>query len=215
MTTKAILFDFGGVLLSSPIDAFLAHERAAGLPRGFVQKLNTIDPDHNAWACMERGEIDADEFHRRFDAEARRSGHLLDSRALLSTITGTIRKEMVDVVVAAKKRYVVACVTNNMALGHGTAMAPTAALAAPIAEVMALFDHVVESCKIGMRKPERRFFERACAIVGVAPEECVYLDDLGTNLKPARVMGMRTIKVVDPLAAIEELEATLGHSLRR
>jgi putative hydrolase of the HAD superfamily len=121
---------------------------------------------------------------------------------------------MVAVVRAVRTRYRVACLTNNMPLGHGSAMAPTPARAAEIAEVMALFAHVVESCKIGARKPEPRFYAHACEIVGVAPAHCVFLDDLGINLKPARAMGMATIKVTDPTEAIADLEAVLGHAVR-
>lgn len=211
---RAVLFDFGGVILSSPIDAFRAYERSAGLPPGFLQRINMIDPDGNAWACMERGELDEDTFHARFEAEGKTQGFTFDSRTVLSQISGELRPEMVAVVRAVRARYRVACLTNNMPIRLGPAMASSAARAAEIAEVMALFEHVVESCKIGSRKPEPRFFVRACEIVGVAPEHCVFLDDLGINLKPARAMGMTTIKVGDPAAAIAELEAVLGHALR-
>ena len=57
---------------------------------------------------------------------------------------------------------------------------------AQVAEVMALFDVVVESSKVGVRKPEPRFYEIACELLDVEPAECVFLDDLGVNLKPAR-----------------------------
>ncbi|HEX2686357.1 MAG TPA: HAD-IA family hydrolase [Kofleriaceae bacterium] len=211
---RAVLFDFGGVLLSSPIDGFRTYERDAGLPAGFLQRLNTLDPDTNAWACMERGELDAATFYARFEAEARAQGHAINARTVLSQLTGHLRPEMVAVVRAVRTRYRVACLTNNMPLGHGTAMAPTSARAAEIAEVMALFAHVVESCKIGARKPEPRFYAHACEIVGVAPAHCVFLDDLGINLKPARAMGMATIKVADPIEAIADLEAVLGHAVR-
>lgn len=211
---RAVLFDFGGVLLSSPIDGFRAHERSAGLPAGFLQRLNTRDPDTNAWACMERGELDEATFHARFEAEARAQGHAIDARAVLAQLTGHLRPELVAVVRTLRTRYRVACLTNNMPLGLGTAMAITPERAAEIAGVMALFAHVVESCKIGARKPEPRFYARACEIVGVAPEHCVFLDDLGQNLKPARAMGMTTIKVADPAQAIADLEAVLGHAVR-
>jgi putative hydrolase of the HAD superfamily len=211
---RAVLFDFGGVILSSPIDAFRAYERTAQLPAGFLQRLNTLDPDTNAWACMERGELDEDTFHARFEAEGRAQGYTFDSRTVLSQLSGQLRPEMVDVVRTVRTRYRVACLTNNMPLRFGPAMAATSQRAAEIAEVMALFEHVVESCKIGTRKPEPRFFSRACEIVGVAPEHCVFLDDLGINLKPARAMGMTTIKVGDPAQAIAELEAVLGHAVR-
>jgi putative hydrolase of the HAD superfamily len=211
---RAVLFDFGGVLLSSPIDGLRAYERGAQLPAGFLQRLNTLDPDTNAWACMERGELDEATFYARFEAEARAQGHPIDARAVLAQLTGHLRPEMVAVVRAVRTRYRVACLTNNMPLGRGTAMATTPERAAEIAGVMALFAHVVESCKIGARKPEPRFYARACEIVGVPPEHCVFLDDLGINLKPARAMGMTTIKVSDPAQAIADLEAALGHPVR-
>jgi putative hydrolase of the HAD superfamily len=211
---RAVLFDFGGVILSSPIDAFRAYEQDARLPAGFLQRLNMLDPDGNAWACMERGEIDEETFHARFEAEGRAQGHTFDSRAVLATISGQLRPEMVAVVRNLRERYRVACLTNNMPLRYGPAMSSTADAAREIAQVMALFEHVVESCKIGTRKPEPRFYARACEIVGVAPEHCVFLDDLGINLKPARALGMTTIKVQHPAQAIAELEAVLGHSVR-
>jgi putative hydrolase of the HAD superfamily len=211
---RAVLFDFGGVILSSPIDGFRAYERAAGLPPGFLQRLNSTDPDRNAWACMERGELDEPTFCARFEAEARAQGCTVDARIVLSQLSGQIRPALVDVIRALRPRYRVACLTNNMPVGHGSAMARSPELAAQIAEVMALFGHVVESCKIGARKPEPRFYARACEIVGVPPEQCVFLDDLGINLKPARAMGMTTIKVGDPAQAIADLEAVLGHPAR-
>jgi putative hydrolase of the HAD superfamily len=211
---RAVLFDFGGVILSSPIDGFLAYERAAELPPGFLQRINSTDPDRNAWACMERGELDEPTFCARFEAEARAQGYTVDARVVLSRLSGQIRPALVDVIRTLRTRYRVACLTNNMPIGHGSAMARTRELADQIADVMALFAHVVESWKIGARKPEPRFYARACEIVGVPPEQCVFLDDLGINLKPARAMGMTTIKVGDPDQAIADLEAALGHPVR-
>jgi len=216
MTTeiRAVLFDLGGVILSSPIDGFHAYEREAQLPAGFIQRINTINPDRNAWACMERGELDEATFHDRFQAEGLALGYEFDSRAVLAQVSGTLRPEMVAVVRNCRARYHVSCLTNNMPMRLGPAMAQDPARAAEIAEVMALFAHVVESSKIGARKPEPRFFATACEIVGVPPEHCVFLDDLGQNLKPARALGMTTIKVGDPARAITDLEAVLGHPVR-
>lgn len=211
---RAVLFDFGGVILSSPIDELLAYEAEVGLPAGFLQNLNKQRADDNAWARMERGELSEDAFYDLFEAEARALGGTVDARALFRRLTGHIREEMVDAVRTLRSRYVTMCVTNNMRLGFGSAMASTEEKAAEIARAMMHFQHVVESYKIGARKPERRFFEHACAVAGLQPAECVFLDDLGTNLKTARTMGMRTIKVVDPGTALEELEAILGHTIR-
>jgi putative hydrolase of the HAD superfamily len=210
----AVLFDFGGVVLSSPLDAFHAYEARAGLPANFLQTINTLDPDTNAWACMERGELSEAEFYRRFEDEARALGHVIDARAILGQLTGELRPVMLDAIRTLRSRYTVACLTNNMPLGLGTAMASSPARAAEIADAMALFDHVVESREIRARKPEPRFFSRACEIIGVPPRHCVFLDDLGQNLKTARFLGMTTIKVVTVARALDELEAVLGHSVR-
>lgn len=211
---RAILFDFGGVVLSSPLDGLRAYEAEVGLSPGFVQRVNLQNPDTNAWACMERGELDEATFYARFEAEAKALGGRLDARELFRRVTGSIRPEMVEALRTLRRRYVTVCVTNNMALGLGTAMAATPDHALAIAEVMGLFHHVVESCRIGARKPERAFFEHACAVSGMSPAACVFLDDLGTNLKTARAMGMTTIKVADPAQALADLESVLGHPIR-
>lgn len=210
---RAVLFDFGGVVLSSPIEGFHAYEARAGLPMGFLQHINMTNPDSNAWACMERGEIDEPEFYRRFEAEARALGHAIDARAALAGLTGEVRPTMLAAIGALRERYTVACLTNNMTIGHGTAMASTPARAAEIASVMGMFDFVIESRVIRARKPEAAFFTRACEIFGVVPEHCVFLDDLGQNLKTARALGMTTIKVTSADQALAELADVLGHAI--
>ncbi len=210
----AVLWDFGGVILSSPFDAFAAYEREAGLPENFIRGLNARNPDSNAWARMERSDISRDEFVVAFEAEARAAGHPLDGRRVLSSISGEIRPEMVEALRRVRTRHRVACITNNMKSGDGPGMAASQERARQVAEIMGLFEHVVESSRLGMRKPDPRIYRHACDLLGVKPEACVYLDDLGINLKPARAMGMRTIKVGDPAIAIAELEATVGFALR-
>ena len=79
---------------------------------------------------------------------------------------------------------------------------------------MELFDHVIESAKIGMRKPDPRIYQMMVETLQVDPKRCVFLDDLGVNLKPARAMGMTTIKVHNGPQAIAELEAATGLVLR-
>lgn len=211
---EAVLWDFGGVILSSPFDAFAAYEREAGLPENFIRGLNARNPDTNAWARMERSDISRDEFVIAFEAEARAAGHALDGRRVLASISGEIRPEMVEALRRVRARHRVACITNNMKSGDGPGMAASQERARQVAAIMSLFEHVVESSKLGMRKPDPRIYHHACDLLGVAPEACVYLDDLGVNLKPARAMGMRTIKVGDPAVAIAELEAMVGFALR-
>lgn len=195
---KAVLWDFGGVIMSSPFDAFAHYERQHGLPDGFIRRVNATDPDHNAWAHLERNQLSTADFDAEFAIESERLGHRIPGADVLALLQGELRPSMVaalDAVIAAG--YRTACLTNNVISGEagGTGLA----------EVMHRFDAVVESSKVGVRKPETRFYELACELLGVEPRHCVFLDDLGINLKPARALGMATIKVTDPDAALREL----------
>ena len=191
---RSVMFDFGGVITSSPFDAFARYEREAGLPEGFLRLVNSTDPDTNAWSHLERGSLDVDGFAAAFEEEARRLGHAVDGRTVLGLLGGEIRPAMVDAVRRCTEHFATACVTNNFTR-EGVPLPPE------VLAIFELFDVVVESRVVGIRKPEPRFYELACEMVGVTPEEVVYLDDLGINLKPARQMGMTTIKVTDPDAA--------------
>ncbi len=205
----AVFWDFGGVILTSPFTAFAAYERELGLPAGFIRRVNATNPHDNAWARLERSDLDLDGFAAAFEAEAAELGGVLSGNRVLELLAGDIRPEMVAALRRLRAHGLTqACLTNNIADGGGGDPRPE------VREVMALFDVVVESSKLGVRKPEVRFYEMACELVGVAPEQCAFLDDLGVNLKPARDMGMTTIKVDDPHAALAELEAIVGFSLR-
>lgn len=205
---KAVLWDFGGVILSSPFEAFREYERERGLPSDFIRTVNTNDPDANAWARLERSELSHEEFDAAFAEESARLGHEVRGADVLALLAGEVRPEMVaalDRVIAAG--FKTACLTNNVT--KSDQVDPTANERADVAEVMAKFDVVVESSKVGVRKPEPAFYERACELLGVQPSDCVFLDDLGINLKPAKAMGMRTIKVGEPGPAIAELGEVL------
>jgi putative hydrolase of the HAD superfamily len=202
---EAVFWDFGGVILASPFDAFREYEAARGLPRDFIRSVNAIDPHTNAWARIERCEISAEEFDAAFADESERLGHRVRGADVLGLLAGAVRPEMVvalDRVIAAG--YITACLTNNIVSDLRDEVAP----------IMSRFHHVVESSKVGARKPEVRFYEQACLLAGVKPQAVVFLDDLGINLKPARDMGMTTIKVVDPDQALRQLERVLGIDLR-
>lgn len=205
---KAVLWDFGGVILSSPFEAFREYERERGLPSDFIRTVNTNDPDANAWARLERSELSHEEFDAAFAEESARLGHEVRGADVLALLAGEVRPEMVAAlnrVIAAG--FQTACLTNNVT--KSDQVDPTANERADVAEVMAKFDVVVESSKVGVRKPEPAFYERACELLGVQPSDCVFLDDLGINLKPAKAMGMRTIKVGEPGPAIAELGEVL------
>ena len=221
-TVRAVLFDFGGVILSSPFEAFARYEADLGLPPDTIRTINATNPDSNAWARLERSEVDIDGFVEAFEHEASALGHELDGRAVLSLLAGDLRPEMaIAIERISDAGLLLGLLTNNVAglggVGHGTPRsgpgdrAPKAT--DPVEAVLARFDLVVESSKVGVRKPDPAFYEHACEGLGIEPTEAVFLDDLGVNLKPARAMGMRTIKVIDPAVALAELEAVVGFPL--
>ena len=207
MTISAAFFDFGGVILSSPFEAFNAFEARTGLPRDFIRTINATNPDANVWARFERSEVAFEEFCDLFEAECREQGQEVAARELIPLLSGEIRPAMVEAVRRCRERLVTACLTNNWA---SFADSPTNSRTETLGATLDLFDHVVESSKVGVRKPDRRFYEIACEMSGVEPAEVVFLDDLGVNLKPAAAMGMTTIKVVDPDDALHALEAAVG-----
>ena len=201
---KAALFDVGGVILASPFEAFSRYEAERGLPDGFIRKLNSTDPDTNAWAHLERNDVSFDEFCELFEAEARAAGGELKARDVMECLAGEVRPEMLEAVRRCHERLKTAMVTNNWrAEDEG----------GRLDMLLPLFDVVIESSKAGVRKPDPRFYEMACEQLDVEPSEAVFLDDLGVNLKPARAMGMTTIKVTDPDKAIAELEDVVGFPL--
>jgi len=209
VTVAAVLFDFGGVILSSPFEAFARYEVDNGLPDGFLRRLNTANPDDNAWARLERGQVDLAGFCELFEGEALAAGHSVRGAAVLELLSGDLRPEMAEAVRRCSERLKTALLTNNF-VGFG----PASGAPRPHAEVLGYFDVIVESSKAGVRKPDPRFYELACEELAIEPTEAVFLDDLGINLKPARAMGMRTIKVIDPADAITELEDIVGFPLR-
>jgi putative hydrolase of the HAD superfamily len=209
---KAVLFDFGGVVLTSPFEAFASHEREHGLPDGFLRGLNATNPDTNAWAKLERSEVDLDGFAELFEAEAAAAGHHVDARTVLGLLSGQVRPEMVTALRRIRDHGLpLGLLTNNFVTGPGSG---TTHVRPDIAEALALFDVVIESSREGVRKPDPAAYELALERLGASAEHVVFLDDLGVNLKPARAMGMTTIKVVDPDRALAELEAVLGVPLR-
>ena len=208
---RAVLWDFGGVILSSPFEAFRRYEAEKGLPADTIRTVNATNPDSNAWALLERNDISPGEFDTLFASESEALGHRIPGSDVLALLAGDVRPHMVtalDTVIGAG--LLTACLTNNVV---STSPTPTDRQR-EVSAIMAKFHHVVESSKVGCRKPEPRFYEIACELLDVSPHECVFLDDLGINLKPAAVMGMRTIKVVDSFDALDELSAHLSLTLR-
>lgn len=201
----AVLWDFGGVILSSPFEAFNRYEHEQGLPADFIRTVNATNPHDNAWARLERSELTPAEFDAVFAAESEALGHRVQGADVMALLHGDIRPEMVALLDRVKALgYRTACLTNNV-----VSDVPPSERSTALAAVMERFDIVVESSKVGVRKPEPRFYEIACELLDVQPAQCVFLDDLGINLKPAAAMGMTTIKVLSAAQAIADLTRIL------
>ncbi|HYF59841.1 MAG TPA: HAD-IA family hydrolase, partial [Burkholderiaceae bacterium] len=194
---------------SSPFEAFARFERERGLPADFLRTVNATNPHDNAWARLERSEYDLAAFDEAFSRESLALGHAVRGADVLPLLAGAIRPEMVEAVRRIGERLKTGCITNNF-----TAMDASPMGALYKADIMKLFHHVIESAKAGVRKPDPRIYRMMTDALGVDPSRCVYLDDLGINLKPAREMGMRTIKVGEAGPALDELERLVGFALR-
>jgi putative hydrolase of the HAD superfamily len=211
MMIEAVIWDFGGVLTTSPFEAFARFETERGLPADIIRRTNAHNHWENAWAKFERAQVDLEAFDRLFAAESLALGAEVRGKDVLPLLVGDLRPEMVEALRRIKARFKTGCITNNL---PANSVGSARGRSLYIAEVMALFDHVIESAKVGLRKPDPRIYRMMLEALDVGPKHCVYLDDLGVNLKPAREMGMTTVKVVSASQAITELEAATGLSLR-
>ncbi len=216
MAHSAVVFDLGGVVMSSPMDAFRAYEERAGLPHRFISEVVLSGGDDGAFSRLERGELSMEEFHEEFAHECARAGETVDVPALFAEVGAGSepRPEMLQAIALIRSAGLkAAALTNNWRADGGQARdgSTTAGTGSPL--LADVFDVVVESAVVGLRKPDPRIYELVCERLGVVPRETVFLDDLGANLKPARALGMTTIKVTDPEMALIELEAVLGFGL--
>jgi len=203
---SCVMFDFGGVVIESPFIAFANFERESGLPAGFLRSVNASNPDGNAWAKLERSDVTIDEFDQLFAEESELLGHRVSGSAVLRLLYGDVRPKMraaLDRLVELEYRIV--CLTNNV-VSDGE-------VRADVADAMSRFEKVYESSEMGSRKPEPAFFQAVLDDMQIDPTHAVFLDDLGINLKPARAMGITTIKVSSEDQALADLEAVLGVSL--
>jgi putative hydrolase of the HAD superfamily len=208
---EAVIWDFGGVLTTSPFEAFARFEKERGFPVDIIRRTNAANHLENAWAKFERAEIDVEAFDKLFAEESRAFGAEVRGKEVLPLLQGDLRPEMVEALKRVKAQCKTGCITNNL---PANAIGSTSGRSLYVAEVMALFDHIIESAKIGLRKPDPRIYRMMIDALKVDPAKCVYLDDLGVNLKPAREMGMTTIKVVSAPQALAELEAATEMVLR-
>jgi putative hydrolase of the HAD superfamily len=210
MAVEAVVWDFGGVFTTSPFEAFNRYEASRGLPRNHIRTVNSTNPLENAWALFERNEIDAAGFDRLFAEESSALGQDVRGADVLPLLSGDVRPAMVGALKACKAHFKVGCITNNVMAGSGAGMASTTEKAAAVAEIMGLFDAVIESSKVGVRKPDPRIYEMMCELLDVEPAACIYLDDLGVNCKPAAQLGMTAIKVEGEAQALAALAQATG-----
>ena len=204
---KAVFWDFGGVITSSPFEAFNKYEKDHNLPSDFLRKVNSTNPDDNAWAKLERSEVNLEEFDILFEEESNELGHAVKGKEVIALLQGQIRPEMVNALQKIKGKLIQACLTNNIqSLNKETFEENNVSVSGKHEEIMKLFDFVIESSKVNLRKPDPAFYKMACEKAKIEPSEAVFLDDLGINLKPARILGMETIKVINSTDALSELQ---------
>ena len=204
---KAIFWDFGGVITSSPFEAFNVFEKNNNLPSDFLRKVNSTNPDDNAWAKLERSEVNLEEFDLLFEEESNELGHAVKGKEVIALLQGQIRPEMVNALQKIKGKLIQACLTNNIqSLKKETFEENNVSVSGKHEDIMKLFDFVIESSKVNLRKPDPAFYKLACEKAEIEPFEAVFLDDLGINLKPAKILGMKTIKVIDSIDALQELQ---------
>jgi putative hydrolase of the HAD superfamily len=200
------MFDFGGVVIESPFVAFAKFEEEAHLPAGFLRTVNATNPNDNAWAKLERSDVTVEEFDELFAIESEHLGHRVRGNEILQLLFGAMRpamRQLLDLLPHLGLRIV--CLTNNV-VADGD-------VRSDIADAMSCFEKVYESSTMRLRKPETEFFRAVLEDLGIEPSDAVFLDDLGINLKPARAMGITTIKVVDEIQAIKDLENVLAVEL--
>jgi putative hydrolase of the HAD superfamily len=209
---RAVIWDFGGVFTASPFEAFNRYEAERGLPKDLIRRINAANPHDNAWALFERNEVDTARFDALFLEESTALGHPVRGADVLPLLSGALRPRMVAALKACKQHFKVGCITNNVVSEHSPGQDAQQRAAGAMGQVMPLFDAIIESSKAGVRKPDPKIYLMMCELLAVAPQACVYLDDLGINCKPAAQLGMRAIKVVDVDQTLADLSALTGLS---
>jgi putative hydrolase of the HAD superfamily len=211
MNRNTVLFDLGGVVLGSPLHAIRDYERELGFERNAINLVAARTAPTGAWSRLERGELEMETFYAAFEADCLAAGLVMDAREMMLRMSEMTEPREVMLVAIHRLREAglrVGALTNNWAhVDEGGQVDGTRAL-------RELFDVFIESSVEGLRKPDPAIYHLACERLGARPEQMVFLDDIGPNLKPARAMGMATIKVEEPHSAIEELEGILGMQLR-
>ena len=210
MAVEAVIWDFGGVFTSSPFEAFNRLEAEIGAPKDHIRRVNATNHHENAWALFERNEIDTARFDQLFLEESTALGFPIRGADVLPKLSGELRPRMVAALKACKQHFKVGCITNNVVSMHSPGQNEIQQAAGAMGQVMPLFDAIIESSKAGVRKPDPKIYQMMCDLLAVDPANCVYLDDLGINCKPAAALGMKAIKVIGVDQTLAELSALTG-----
>ena len=200
------------VITSSPFESFNRYENDNDLPENFLRTVNSTNPNDNAWAKLERSEVDLKKFDELFLEESQNLGHAVPGKEVIALLKGEVRPQMINALKIIKNKMIQACLTNNIQ-AMDKQFEGNVSASGKHDEVMQLFDFVIESSKVNVRKPDPNFYLLACEKANIRPDEAIFLDDLGINLKPAKELGMRTIKVIDPDVALDELQLLLDFQL--
>src|ERR1700728_4164735 len=151
MMIEAVIWDFGGVITTSPFEAFARYEAERGLPADIIRRTNANNHWENAWAKFERAEVDIHTFDHLFATESLALGAEVRGRDVLPLLSGDLRPEMIEALRRVKAKFKTGCITNNL---PANSIGSISGRSLYVAEVMALFDHVIESAKIGFRKTD-------------------------------------------------------------
>ena len=207
---SSVFWDFGGVVTSSPFEAFSNFELNNNLPKDFIRKVNSTNHKSNAWAQLEQSKINLEEFDVLFKKESKSLGYEVSGGQILNLLQGEIRPKMVNALEKLKKEnFTLACLTNNFNSGDKNQSALDD-INEERTKIMNNFDYIIESKELGIRKPDVEFYLKALEISGADPKKTIFLDDLGINLKPAKELGMTTIKVLVCDQALKELGYLVG-----
>ena len=209
MTIRAVIFDLGGVVLGSPLHAIAEYEKELGLPHNAVNRVVASTAPGGAWSRLERGEIPMEQFYTDFEADCRTAGHTLSAREMMTRMGAAAQPRPIMLNAIGRLRengFLTAALTNNWAPEAGAVNDGTQAL-------REFFDVFIESSVEGLRKPDPRIYALTCERLSISPDEAIFLDDIGSNLKAAKVFGLGTIKVDDPRTALSELQQSLDLAL--
>ena len=199
---RVVMFDLGGVVFPSPFPVLAGLEHQQGLPAATITRVIKRSGDDGAWAKLERGEISAEAFDDLFyqdslrfgDGHAIRGGSMLNALSL-SSFEGLISPLVGNLIHLLRTRFglFTVALTNNW---KGSFTPEN------VVKLNQLFDVVIQSCEVGARKPETRIYRHALQTVSklpgcqdIQPAQIVFLDDIGSNLKPAQQLGMRTVHI--------------------